>query len=83
MSKTNHQRGFKAEKFPAPGADFCCGKKGERRNTAGLKKFVHSRHRAGLAEDLVALEKLGDPEADITEVRSKNRFPNDYMKRYN
>jgi hypothetical protein len=83
MSKTNHQRGFKAEKFPAAMGDHCRGKKGERRATAGFKKFVHSRHRAGVAEDLKKLEQMGDPEADITEVRSNNKFPDDYLKRYN
>jgi hypothetical protein len=78
MSKTNHQRGFKAEKFARPGYDYVCGKRGQRRNTAGMKKFFHSRHRA--SEDLVVRSLLTMPEdIDFSEVNQRVKYPSDYI----
>jgi hypothetical protein len=55
MSKTNHRTDGKADiKFPPPGKDYCNGKRGERRDVAGAKKFIHSRHRAKTKTNLAS-----------------------------
>ena len=83
MSKTNHQRGFKAEKFPPAHGDRCCGKRGERRDKAGAKKFIHSRHRASTAMALKALEKEVESTTDFDECEldvGRIKFPSNFVK---
>jgi hypothetical protein len=80
MSKTNHRSDGKADiKQPSPGRDYCNGKRGERRNVAGAKKYVHSRHRANTKVNLAALAKA-EEDTDYIEVMRETVYESNYLK---
>ncbi len=80
MSKTNHRTNGKSDiKFPSPLRDYCNGKRGERRDVAGAKKYVHSRHRSNTKTTLAALSK-SEEGTDYSEVMRESVYESNYRK---